>query len=136
MRPSGSYLQQPVSFAPDSSRHFGSVNRIDLELASPTLIITNVNAFPWNRLIVDGVEQRLGEIYTVQTNAFAKWMGPSVQSILLSKGTHVLEYRFRPDTRWWILDKISWAALLLWAALWALAAYISRTRKGCQRLEA
>ena len=131
-RPSGSYVQQPISFAPDSSRHFGSVNRIYLELASPTLIITNVNAFPWNRLIVDGVQQRRSQIYVVQSDAFA----PFVQSILISKGTHVLEYRFRPDTRWWILDEISWAALLLWATLWALAAYINRTREGCPRLEA
>lgn len=131
-RPPGSYAEQAIAFPPNTSQHFGTAHPIHLELTSPTLIVTNAHAFPWNRLVVDGVEQKSGTIFAVESEAFAKWMKPVVQAVLLSKGTHVLEYRFRPDSKWRVLDEISWAVLLLWVALWVFAACVRRRRTKVQ----
>jgi hypothetical protein len=128
-RPAGSYSEESVALQPDSSRHFGTIRRTVLELASPTLIVTNVQAFPWNRLIVDGVEQRRGTIYVLESGSFAKWMKPVVQAVLLPKGTHTLECRFRSDTKWQLLDGISWTIILVWVALWLFVGRVRQRQK-------
>jgi hypothetical protein len=127
-RPAGSYMEQSIALPPDSSRHFGMIRRIVIELASPTLVVTNVQAFPWNMLIVDGVKQRRGMIYALKSGAFADWLKPVVQAVLLAKGKHVLEYIFQSDTKWQVLDGMSWGIILIWATVWLFVGFVHRRR--------
>jgi hypothetical protein len=115
---SGASEELPIFFLPNDSTHFGRLDRIEVDLTKPTLVITNVQAFPWNRLIVDGVKQDLSRVATTPARAFSNGTQPVVETILLPAGKHVLEYRFSPDLAWRILDRISWIALVAWVSLW------------------
>jgi hypothetical protein len=121
--PTGIEAELPIAFMPDGSSHFGKVQPVNIELAKPTFIVTNVQAFPWNVLIVDGSPQRVARTYAIVSNSFSNWMRPVVEGVPISAGKHVLEYRFVPDRTWKILDIISWAFLLAWIAGSAIALF-------------
>jgi len=108
---------------PDGSAQFGKVQPITVEISKPILIVTNVQAFPWNVLIVDGSLQRGTRIYAVTSSSFSSWMRPTVEGVALSPGKHVLEYRFVPDKAWQTLDFISWIFLLAWIVVAAIALF-------------
>jgi hypothetical protein len=128
--PAGSYEQRPIAFMPEDSGCFGRVHSINFEVAEPTLVVTNIQAFPWNRLAVDGVEQPISRLYTLQSNAFAKWALPVVEAVLLPKGKHVLRYRFSPDKAWRILDRTSWITLVAWFVFCLVAGLVCYKRGG------
>jgi hypothetical protein len=120
--PSEAVAQLSVSFLPNDSTHFGRLHRMDIDIDKPTLVITNIQAFPWNRLIVDGVQQALDRVFTMPSNVFPNGTQPAVEAILLPTGKHILEYRFTPDSAWRVLDRVSWIVLVLWVFLWAAIA--------------
>ena len=122
-RPTGIEAELPIAFMPDGSAQFGKVQPITVEISKPILIVTNVQAFPWNVLIVDGSLQRGTRIYAVTSSSFSSWMRPTVEGVALSPGKHVLEYRFVPDKAWQTLDFISWIFLLAWIVVAAIALF-------------
>jgi hypothetical protein len=115
--PAGLFAERAIAFIPNDLRGFGAVDRITVEVSTPTLMVTNIQAFPWNALFVDKVREPGGKIYVLKSDAFAKWIEPLVEAVLLPTGTHVLEYRFLPDRKWRVLDRISWGVLCFWIIL-------------------
>ena len=115
---SGESEELPVFFLPNDSTHFGRLHRIDVDLIKPTLVITNVQVFPWNRLVVDGVEQELSKSCHDAFKGFPEWNSAGCGNDSIAGGKHVLEYRFSPDLAWRILDRISWIVLVSWVSLW------------------
>jgi hypothetical protein len=115
--PAEPFAKRTLAFVPGDSRSFGVVDRIRVEVPTPTLIVTNVQAFPWNVLFVDKVRVPGSKVYVLQSDAFAKWIDPKLESVLLPAGAHVLQYRFLPDRKWRILDRISWVVLCFWVIL-------------------
>jgi hypothetical protein len=112
--PTDPFAERAIAFVPDDSRRFGTVDRISIEVSQPTLIVTNIQAFPWNVLFVDKVREVGSKVYVLQSNAFSQWIKPVLEAVLLPKGAHVLEYRFLPDRGWRILDRISWVVVCFW----------------------
>jgi hypothetical protein len=128
-RPSGASEELPISFNPNDSSYFGRLDRINVNVTKPTLVVTNIQAFPWNRLIVDGVKQPVDKVYTMPSNAFPNGTQAVVEAVLLPEGKHVLKYQFSPDKAWRILDRIAWIALIAWVILWAAVAAASWKRR-------
>jgi len=112
----GPFAERAMAFVPNVG-HLGEVDRIRIEVSAPTLIVTNVQAFPWNALFVDQTREPRNKVYVLHSRAFANWIDPLLEAVLLPKGTHVLEYRFLPDGKWRILDRISWVVLCFWIIL-------------------
>jgi hypothetical protein len=128
-RPTGIEAELPIAFMPDGSSQFGTVRPINIELAKPTFIITNIQAFPWNVLVVDGTPQRGMRNCAIVSDSFSTWMRPVVESVPISAGKHVLEYRFVPDRAWQFLDIISWIFLLIWIGVSVVVALTTSTKK-------
>jgi hypothetical protein len=131
---SGVSEELPVFFLPNDSTHFGRLHRIEVDLAKPTVVITNIQVFPWNRVIVDGVEQALSRVSTTPFKVFPNGTRPVVETILLPAGKHVLEYRFSPDLAWRVLDRISWIVLGAWVFLWVVVGVTYWKRRNLLRL--
>jgi hypothetical protein len=106
--------QTYVTLAPEGSR-FGDVAPFELTLPEPSLIITNVQPFPWNRLVLDGVLQPNERLLVVPPktvlDSYRRFDGLALQ---LDAGRHVLEYRFVPDRLWTASIIVSWIALIIW----------------------
>jgi hypothetical protein len=134
-RPKGFENDQSIAFLPGDLSRFGKVNSITIDLLAPTLVVTNVQPFPWNVLIVDGKLQSPHDLVTALSGAFPnsnnpKALHPLVVATPLMPGRHVLQYRFVPEQIWRILNISSWVALMLWALIWlASAVWFSRRPK-------
>jgi hypothetical protein len=115
----------PVSFRIGTQEHFGEVLPVPVPPGNPGSLRTNIQIFPWNRIVWNGREIPFEETFTDQ----------DFLSIVHGKAdgkpeAGTLEYVFRPDPVWMVLRTIS-----LWtAALWALALCygITRMRKGSE----
>lgn len=75
---------------------FGITGLAIAKLDSKTFVQTNVLAFPWNKIVVDG--QMLKNDLMVRDFSFAFELPP---------GDHTLEYRFEPDPVWSVLNLVS-----------------------------
>ena len=88
---------------------FGQVGEARIALAAPGWVITNVVAFPWNRVTVNGREvpvvQRAAQEYRLALN--------------LPAGNQVIAWQWQPDPVWrWLAVASRWALVaLLIAAL-------------------
>jgi len=130
-RPEGFKKEQSIAFLPGDLSRFGKVNAITIELAVPTLVVTNVQPFPWNVLTVDGVRQAPKNLVTAPSSGFAEWMKAAVVAVPLMPGEHVLRYRFAPKPLWRILNVLSWVFLILWIVAWpTVGVWSSRTNTG------
>ncbi len=91
---------------------FGRVGAARIELAAPGWVITNVVAFPWSIVTVDGrevpVERRAAHEHRLALN--------------LPAGPHVIEWQWRPESAWrWLNIASRWG----FVALLAGAAYLA-----------
>lgn len=102
----------------ESGKRFGLASPLEIELKEETLVLTNIQVFPWNILLVDGVKvdpsniitrAKMAEIPEVLASRSTVGLG-----VLLNPGTHKLEYDFQPDSLWITLIQVSWATLLVW----------------------
>lgn len=92
----------PVSGGKDFGNLPASVN---FSLNNPEWIYTNISAFPWNRIMLDGNELSAKDIYLPS--------GGDGVVLHVSVGTHTLGVRFVPDDLWKILKNISYLSLLV-----------------------
>lgn len=98
---------------------FGEVSPVKVSLTKPTLLVTNVNPFPWNAIYLDERRLPCGELFPVPDKASLP-RSPSISLALRAEpGQHVLRYEFRPERLWLYLRGLSWLVLIGWAALWA-----------------
>ena len=84
--------------------HFGLAGPVRLQLPEDTWIATNVQAFPWNKLEIDGT--------TVKSDHLRA--DPPRLLVRVPAGDHVLTFREAPAAIWSILRSISFAVLVAW----------------------
>jgi hypothetical protein len=121
-RPAGFEANKSVRFLSDESSRFGKVYPVEIDLAIPTLVTTNVQPFPWNVLFVDGMAVQRRDIIAMSIAGYPRWMGASLEAVPLLAGRHVLEYRFIPDKTWSVLNAVSWCVLFGWVFIWLVVA--------------
>jgi hypothetical protein len=98
-----------VMLRPQPGRRFGQA---DVAFSSPPSprILTNVVAFPWNRIVVDGRELPPPETYTSHR----------ILSVAVSeeegKRPHVIGYKFSPDRPYRVLTAAAATAWTAWLA--------------------
>lgn len=98
-----------VKLVPMGGRHFGKAQPV---VISPQAVVltTNVQAFPWNRIILDGRELSPAETFTTQRFLSFK-LEPGDLSF-----PHLVGYRFAPDRLYTVLRVTSGVVLVGWAA--------------------
>jgi hypothetical protein len=115
--PSGKELLA-MSFPIGTQEHFGQVPPTPLFTNRSGIIRTNVQIFPWNRMVWNGHEISFEETST----------NPEFLTILSGKpGAGTLEYVLRPDPVWAVLRFVSLWTVLLWAIVLPAWGYF-RTR--------
>jgi hypothetical protein len=108
---------------------FGSTSPMQISVAEPTLVTTNVQPFPWNRLSIDGTE-----VPRSAANVVSLPLGDGnpfyVLSVLVPAGSHRLDLTCVEDRIWVWLDRISWVVFLLWLLTCCTAATVRTCRLG------
>jgi len=95
----------PVKFTFDSKVDFGAARPAPVALAEASWVRTNIMAFPWNRIEIDGRGVPDSDI-----------RGDNMTGIVVRvpAGNHRLVLRFVPDTLWEVLRVISLLSLFGW----------------------
>jgi len=91
---------------------FGQVEPLVVNLSQPTLVITNVQAFPWNQIVINGVTQYPYSIISVGGRG----------AVLLPEGNYRLELLTKIDDVWKYLNILSWILFLGWIVLYGVVA--------------
>ena len=106
-------LHSLVTLLPADGPHFGEVQDTTVSAPGPQLVVTNVQSFPWNKLVVDGNELPSGGTYfSLQGTLATPWF----------PNQRVLGYRFTPDVLYCQLRFISLALCFTWGAIMLCAA--------------
>jgi hypothetical protein len=132
--PLPSLVESQVVLPVDGGKNFGSVGTVRLTLDEPTLVKTNVQAFPWNQLQMDGTPVRREQLIAVDRKDFPVWVRQPFTGIVVPPGQHILAYEFRPGPIWRLLNTISWLILILWGLTWSsiVAKAVIRSCRGGQ----
>lgn len=97
--------RQAVTLAVGGDSGFGMVGSTRVRTDVRTQITTNVQAFPWNVLTIDG--RTVARKATLDDGyRLAAWIDP---------GEHTVGYKFQPDRTWLALRATSLCILFLWA---------------------
>jgi hypothetical protein len=127
--PAGLAKEARIRFLPASGHQFGIVAPLKLTLQSPTLLLTNVQPFPWNHIIVNGRELKNDALVALLDTNWGGARGPAgLLELPLRAGEYTIEYRFLPTKTWQILEGISSAILVMWLLLWVVTALRVRDR--------
>jgi len=108
-----SLVHVPVIYQPFhvlEGKRFSQVEAATVNFAAPTLVITNVQPFPWNQIEIDDVSQPISRILIAYRR----------ETVLVPQGIHRLQFVTRIDGVWGFLNSLSWILLLGWAALWVI----------------
>jgi hypothetical protein len=112
-----------------TGKTFGEVNPIKFGLTNPTLLVTNVNVFPWNAIYLDGKRVPVTDLFPVDSPLGLKWSAPESLAVRAGPGQHVLRYAFRPERAWLYLRGLSWLVLMVWMAGWTAVLGAKRHRR-------
>jgi hypothetical protein len=124
LTPEEQKASKPAPFVFDSNNDFGNSTPLRIELADAAWIRTNIHAFPWNRISMDGELVPQSDV-----RAYGE-MGIAVHA---SKGVHYLAFEFKPDRMWQVLRVASLLTLMLWLIgefAWALCDLSGRRSTG------
>ena len=131
--PIGFNQKTEVDFIPGSGQQFGEVAPTKINLPGSTLVVTNVQPFPWNDILVDGRRQKTSDLVVLAAN-WGSARGPvGVLALPLEAGEYSIQYRFQPARTWRVLEEISFAILVIWFFGWILAAIGIGARERCPR---
>jgi hypothetical protein len=121
----GSAPKEALKLTVGEAKAFAVVSSVHVHLGARTQVSTNVQAFPWNVLTVDGRPVAPAETLSDGLR-LATWIGA---------GDHELGYAFRPDRVWLALRASSLGLLALWALRGAFGPRLapSRLRRVSQR---
>jgi hypothetical protein len=111
---------------------FGQCGARTVGLARAGHVGTEVAAFPWNRLLVDGREVPAGRLRAWRPARLAPWNEALQVVVPVPAGVHVLEHRFVPERTWQRLHRVAWPVLLAWAlgvGCWTAAGVVWRRRR-------
>jgi len=117
-----------VSLAVESTGSLiGQTLPILVTLDRPSLVVTNVQPFPWNRLILDGAIVPAEQVFAVPVVATDERRADVLEALKLDSGTHELRYAFVPDPIWGVLYTLSWIVLVFWIAIASSTSVIARS---------
>jgi hypothetical protein len=97
----GPYLD--VSIPLQSDRNFGKTGTTHVALGQTTTLVTQIKAFPWNSIIVNG--------RVVDENAVQ--LKNDLLSVRLPKGRYEIGYQFNANSTWLWLRQLSFGILAL-----------------------
>lgn len=100
---------------------FGSTSPMEVSVAELTLLVTDVQPFPWNRLTIDGVAVAQASTDIVSLTSGGEIIFHAL-SVLVPIGTHRIGFVLAEDGFWTWSNRISWLVLLLWLVIWCAAA--------------
>jgi len=113
----GAAPREPVRLTVGAPKNgFGVVGSVHVHAGARTQISTNVQAFPWNALTIDG-QPVSREALLSDGGRLAAWIGA---------GEHEVGYAFRPDRAWSALRVSSFGLLAFWALGGALGPILAR----------
>lgn len=110
---------------------FGECRATVIHRDAPGLAATEVAAFPWNRIFLDGQEVPPEQLRAWKPDKLAPWNGANQIVVPVPAGTHSLEHRFVPDRIWLCLHRGAWLVLLGWIGVvvcWSLTKSLSKRR--------
>jgi hypothetical protein len=97
-----------------TAEHFGRVSAAQLDQAAPGWCVTNITAFAWSALKVNGRFAQAGELEHWENHL----------AVRVPAGHSTIEWSWQPDRRWLLLHRLGrWTLVVALAvtALWALA---------------
>ncbi len=110
-----------VNLIVEGKENFGKVSEEKFILQKKSIIITNIQAFPWNKIILNNIEVASEETYSKKSlylhPEVKKISGTVGLSVIADKGENIISYKFSPDQIWVNLIKISWIVIILWSSL-------------------
>jgi hypothetical protein len=112
--------QREVRFNPALVKDFGNPAPVAITLPGPTLVVTNVQPFPWNEIRVNGRPKSPLELVAMPVDWVAAKGRPGVLALPLEAGQYLIEYRFHPSKTWSNLQELSFGVLGLWFLVWLL----------------
>jgi hypothetical protein len=124
VKPPGFDEESTLQLSPATGREFGAVMPAKIALQRPTLVITNIQPFPWNQIFVDGHQQSRKDLVLLGFDWAAALGRAIVLAIPLAPGQHTVTYRLRPDKAWNILEGVSVAVIMGWFILWIAIALL------------
>ncbi|MBV8585614.1 MAG: hypothetical protein JO308_04950, partial [Verrucomicrobia bacterium] len=127
--PLGFEHQQWVNLQIGTGPEFGRPKTLDVVLPQSTLVVTNVQAFPWNRLSVDGSLIDPNQLVAVRSFNYLESPHAEFAAVPLTAGQHHLTYEFEPPLLWLSLNLVSWAALGVWVFAWLAVLIVSIWQK-------
>jgi len=89
---------------------FGHVEPLTVNVNRQTLVMTNVEPFPWNQIVIDGIPLPQSGTFVAEDR----------EAVLLSAGRHLLVVTRRTDNVWRVLNFLSWVLLLGWGTVYTL----------------
>jgi hypothetical protein len=98
----------PLNFNVLEGAQFGQVEALTLNLTEPTLMITNIQPFPWNHIAVNGTLVPQDSIF----------ISGGTEAVLLPQGEYRLEFVPQIDGIWKSLNFLSWIVLLGWMVVY------------------
>ncbi|MDZ4675957.1 MAG: hypothetical protein SGI74_00475 [Oligoflexia bacterium] len=90
-----------IPFLITTGKNFGKVDELNINLESEKFVLTNVQAFPWSQILLDGETTKLYE----HDNKYA---------LKIPAGAHTIAYQLKLPTVYSILSVISTMLYLLW----------------------
>jgi hypothetical protein len=115
------WVDLPIGTGPE----FGSIQPLNVVLPQSALVVTNVQAFPWNRLSVDGSLIDPNQLVAVRSFNYIESVHAEFVAVPLTAGQHLLKYEFEPPLTWLSLNLVSWAALSVWVFVWLAVLIVS-----------
>lgn len=124
-----------VYLTAENGSNFGKVQEQEIQLAEQSIVVSNIQAFPWNRLVINGevldpsrtlVRSSLQSITEIKEHSATVGL-----SVSLAPGKYRIGYECTPDLIWKNLIKLSWAILIattLILLVLHLKSYLLRTK--------
>ena len=107
----------------DLSQGFGiGVKPIHLNLSETQWIRTNIHAFPWNQLDVNGspLKKELLKMVAGKADTGRLTMNTYHLAFQLPSGKYTLHYQFKPEPIYLVLRKVSLLILKIWIIMTVL----------------
>jgi hypothetical protein len=120
-KPTGISAEVNLPFLPAAGKKFGKSERQSLSIPAATLVVTNIQPFPWNQILVNGRPKSAPELVAIKTDWEAARSQPTVLAVPLKAGHYSFQYRFHPSNTWKVLEKLSFAILGLWLFVFIIA---------------
>ena len=114
-----------VNFNFDSQDNFGAALPAEINDAETRWVRTNIQAFPWNRIEIDGREFSKSDVRVYDAVGIV---------LRIPAGSHRLVFRFVPDRVWEILRPVSLCTLFGWLLIETAFCAIGSLRRGYANL--